>query len=291
MITCNLMGGLGNQLFQIFATISYAINCNDNFVFTNSKKLINSNVRYTYWDNFLSFLSEFTQTIIYDKFYTIKEKDFHYNELPILKNNENVLLSGYFQSYKYFEENKEKIFKIINLEKKREEVLKKYDISEKICKHSISIHFRLGDYIHLQHVHPILSLEYYEKSLKYIINKISNNSEIFEECTPNVLVFCEKEDKPTVENTIQILKNKCQEYNIEFIFVSDEIEDWEQLLLMSCCTHNIIANSTFSWWGAYMNTNTKKIVCYPQKWFNLQKLQNSIMDLCPKEWVSVVCEN
>ena len=287
MITCHLMGGLGNQLFQIFTAISYAIKCNDSFIFTDSKKLGNS--RTTYWDNFLSFLSEFTQKIIYEKFYTLKEKEFKYNEIPILKNHENILLFGYFQSYKYFEANKEIILKMINLEKKREEVLKKHTISEEICKHSISMHFRLGDYKKFQHIHPIASIDYYEKSLKYIINNIANNHEIIEPSIPRVFVFCEIEDRITVEDMILYLKNKWKEYyiDIEFIFVSEEIEDWEQMLLMSFCTHNIIANSTFSWWGAYMNTNPQKVVCWPKKWFG-PHAQHDIKDLCPPEWISIV---
>ena len=70
---------------------------------------------------------------------------------------------------------------------------------------------------------------------------------------------------------------------LEFHKADDTMEDWEQLLLMSCCHHNIIANSSFSWWGAYFNTNSNKIVCYPSLWFG-QKILNDTKDICPLEW-------
>ena len=69
--------------------------------------------------------------------------------------------------------------------------------------------------------------------------------------------------------------------------VKDDIPDWKQLLIMSICHHNIIANSTFSWWGAYFNTNPTKLVCYPNAWFGIKK-QNYIMnDLFPENWKKI----
>jgi hypothetical protein len=62
-----------------------------------------------------------------------------------------------------------------------------------------------------------------------------------------------------------------------------QLSDWEQLLFMSCCNHNIIANSTFSWWAAYFNSWEDKIVCYPSVWFGPSANHNT-MDLCPESW-------
>jgi hypothetical protein len=64
------------------------------------------------------------------------------------------------------------------------------------------------------------------------------------------------------------------------------LADWEQLLLMSCCHHNIIANSTFSWWAAYFNSWKDKIVCYPSVWFG-NIANHDTKDLCPEEWIKI----
>ena len=74
--------------------------------------------------------------------------------------------------------------------------------------------------------------------------------------------------------------------DIQFHFVRDTIADWQQMLLMSVCDHNIIANSTFSWWGAYFNTNPQKVVCYPSVWFGPGVAHNT-MDLCPESWAKI----
>ena len=77
---------------------------------------------------------------------------------------------------------------------------------------------------------------------------------------------------------------KVRGVNCEFIKVSDEYHDWEQLLIMSVCDHNIIANSSYSWWGAYLNENKNKTVMYPEKWFGKKMQQHNLCDLFPLTW-------
>ena len=75
--------------------------------------------------------------------------------------------------------------------------------------------------------------------------------------------------------------------DLEFHKAEDTMTDWEQLLLMSCSNHNIIANSTFSWWGAYFNENTDKCVCYPSRWFGPSMGSVYMDDLFPPTWKKI----
>jgi hypothetical protein len=282
MLTCNLIGGLGNQLFQIFTVISYAIKYKHMFKFINAEELAGngSTKRKTYWKTFLFKLSGF----LFEQYphfdIVCNEKSFSFKELSheILEyNNLTIMLSGYFQSYKYFQENFDIICRILNIAEKRldiiEEVVKTHHSLEFLEK-SISMHFRLGDYKKIPDYHPIMTTEYYKKALQFITSKL--------DYTPNVLYFCEDEDVETVNETIQLLKNEFP--TIEFERASNSLDDWQQMLLMSCCNHNIIANSSFSWWGAYFNVNPTKIVCYPSVWFGHAMSDVDVKDLFPDEW-------
>jgi hypothetical protein len=111
------------------------------------------------------------------------------------------MLHGYFQSYKYFQENFDIICRMLNIAEKRldilEEVVDKLH-SMQFLEKSISMHFRLGDYKKIPDYHPIMSAEYYKNALQYIVKQI--------DYTPNVLYFCEDEDVESVNETIQLLK-------------------------------------------------------------------------------------
>jgi len=301
------MGGLGNQIFQIFATISYAIKTRNKFALLNSKQLIcgKSTVRFTFWDTFFKNLKPFLIEQYPENINVVKEQGFEYDELLLNiiidnlnnTNNRNVLIYGYFQSYKYFEENYTTICKLIGLDNMKKNVLKKLNINTNIFNHdlynTISVHFRIGDYKNIQDYHPIQNYEYYEKSLKYIEEETIQNQYIKQNKDENIkyiqnkwniLYFCEEEDTEEVKKIINQLSIQFP----SFTFTRGEktLEDWEQMLLMSCCHHNIIANSSFSWWGAYFNYHKNKIVCYPSQWFG-ESVKHNIKDLCPPEWVKI----
>jgi len=299
MITCRLVGGLGNQLFQIFTTISYAIKNKQIFKFEYADILTIGVTRPTYWNSFLSKLKPFTFSTSNDvatqTSNVIKEPGFHYSELPWsdILDNTHVILVGYFQSHKYFSIFYHTICRMIDLENQKVNVISKYRGCFEMNNESeretgsefekfIGIHFRLGDYKKIQHIHPILKKEYYEKALLYIMAETEKKDW-------RIMYFCEEESNKEVEETIDYLKKRCSK--CEFIKVPDTISDWEQLLLMSCCTHNIIANSTFSWWGAYLNSNPNKIICYPDEWFGSssknQKLVYMNDDLFPSTWMMI----
>ena len=280
MITCNLMGGLGNQIFQIFATIAYAIKSHNKFQFLNLDKLGggSTTIRYTYWNTFFSNLKLFLIKELPNPIHVIREKGFPYEELPVNEMiDKDVLISGYFQSYKYFEPYYGLICRTLSIGKKKDELLIKLGISDEVLANTISMHFRIGDYKNNQKYHPLATYEYYEKALEHIqINKPDRSFIIY--------YFCENQDIEDVLQMIQKLQTKFSLFTFER--GDKELADWEQLLFMSCCHHNIIANSSFSWWAAYLNFWQDKIVCYPSVWFG-DAANNDTRDLCPSEWFCI----
>ena len=282
MITCNLMGGLGNQLFQIFATISYAINSKNRFNFMALETLGggSSTLRYTFWNSIFLNLKPFLVTEM-PRMLVVKENGFTYNELPVADMiNNNVMIYGYFQSYKYFQENYNIICRLLNIDKMKTDLVNNFNLR---CpdildlENTVSMHFRIGDYKKLQQFHPLVTYDFYERSLNYM--QISKPKSKF-----NIMYFCEDVDIDDVLSIINKLITKFPEY--KFVRGDNSLQDWQQMLLMSCCHHNIIANSSFSWWSAYFNTNSDKIVCYPSVWFG-PSANNDTRDLCPSNWVRV----
>jgi len=277
MITSQIMGGLGNQLFQIFNLISYSLTNNVAFHFEPQHQV--KKERPFYWDNFLKSLKTFIKPMKTDNIY--KEPHFHYTKVPLYSEIQKPFkFVGYFQSYKYFHENEEYIFKMIQLESQKEATkLKYYNLFA--FENIISLHFRIGDYKNLQQHHPVASINYYINALKYTIDKTNKTDW-------TILYFYEKQDKNEVSQNISKIKEIFP--NLSFRPIDTDIPDYEQLLLMSLCKHNIIANSSFSWWGAYFNTNQHKIVCYPNpdKWFGPAQGKKKMDDMFPDTWVNII---
>ena len=126
-------------------------------------------------------------------------------------------------------------------------------------------------------MHPIMPYEYYENSILFFKQR-------FPEKVFNILYFCEDPDIEEVTEKIQRLQTLFPSYN--FTRGLSTLEDWEQLLIMSMCKYNIIANSTFSWWSAYLNTYKDKEICYPNVWFG-DSCRHNLIDLFPDSWVKI----
>lgn len=251
MLTCNLIGGLGNKMFQIATTHSLSLDNNDECVFeitqaSNAHQPVNS-----YLENIFRFVK--FGPVYSNKIY--QEPFFHYSEIPYTT---NLKLSGYFQSEKYFTKNREKILNLFSIdEKSLSYINEKYGkiLDKKTC----SIHIRRGDYLSLPNHHPICSLEYYNKAISNF-----DKETIF-------LIF---------SNDIEWCKKNFTDNR--FIFISGE-KDYIDLWLMSLCKHNIIANSSFSWWGSWLNTNSDKLVITPKNWFG-NAINHNTQDLIPHTW-------
>jgi hypothetical protein len=123
-------------------------------------------------------------------------------------------------------------------------------------------------------------VNYYYNALSYISEK--QPTSLF-----NISCYREDCDYEYVNNIIELLADKFPSYNFH-IMSNQGFEDWQQLLEMSLHPYNIIANSTFSWWGAYLNNNENKIVCYPEKWFH-SKANKNTSDLFPDNWILISC--
>ena len=248
LVSCYIMGGLGNQLFQIFTTIATALNHDKMFIFAYDDISPSSVKRYTFWNSFLNDLITYTNknnkisSDIIKRFPVYRETQHTFSQIP--DNNNHMILFGYFQSYKYFENHINSINNLIKLDEQRNTIVSDYsyyfknDTSKSFS--TISIHFRVGDYKNIQDCHPIMTLNYYINAIRSIfIKDLTINN--------NIIFFYEKDDKDYVYDHFI---NPIKAYpftgrKIKFIDIDFIIHDWKQLLLMSNCNHNINSNLNF----------------------------------------------
>lgn len=265
MCSVEYCGGLGNQLFQMFALLSYCIDNKKTPVLRYSEHSPSITPRQTYWQTMFKELKNFGEI---REGIILKEPN-TFNYLPNF--DDNVILSGYFQSYKYFINNLEPIIRLLKINSQIEEIRNRFSdsyLKKENNQTIVSVHFRLGDYKHLQEQHPLLPSSYYQNSINELKNRGVENIK--------VIYFCEEEDKEMVEKEyLSIIEVD------NVVKVGGEVSDVEQMLLMSCADWNIIANSTFSWWGAFLNKNKNVII--PKRWFH----DDTPNGLVPEYWILV----
>ena len=236
--TCQFMGGLGNQLFQAAHVLSQSYRFGITSKFrsvsqTPNQGLQTSNYKKNIFRN-LNFEENITPSV------RITESNWSFNILnPPL--DSSCEFNGYFQSSKNFYGYQNKIKEVFSIGNTEEKYLKeKYP--ELGDDNSVSLHVRRGDYSKFPLVHPIISKSYITECL----NQIENISKIF--------IF--SDDKGWVNENLK-LENS--------IFVNEE--DYMELWMMSLCQNNILSNSSFSWWGGFLNKNKSKKVFVPSVWF------------------------
>jgi len=252
--TTEIMGGLGNQLFQIFNLMAYSFHHKTPFYFP-FEQITQGQRKTTYWSSqLLQALQHFVkpshqQPLMYH------ERNFHYEPIPSPPPS-NIKFFGYFQSYKYFQDQQEVIYKFIKLRETqaaiREKTQHMYDYNR-----TVALHFRVGDYKNLPNHHPLMSLEYYTEALTQLLKDTIDKSPNVDlhSCSPhNILYFCEEADLQYVQEKMlnPLQKNPLLKNKFTFQCIDHNLSDWEQLIVMSLCSKHIIANSTFSWWGAYL---------------------------------------
>lgn len=291
MIITKLIGGLGNQMFQYAVGRHLAMKGNEVFKLDisgfNHYKLRNYDLdSFNIQENFatsedlsrvllpsdgcvhkirkyLSMNHAGIPLILY-----IKERNFNFNP-EILTFRGDIYLDGYWQTEKYFSEVKDVIKNEFTLKNKPDPINDYYLGEIRDCE-SISIHIRRGDYIsnpRVAQIHGFLGIEYYKKALSIMLENTDN---------PHFFVFS---DDP--EWTEKNLKTDLPMTHIKH----NGSKGYEDLRLMSACKYHIIANSSFSWWGAWLSPEKGKIVIAPRRWFKSDKLNTN--DLIPKSWCQI----
>lgn len=287
MIIVKLMGGLGNQMFQYAAARSLSLSLGTelklDLSFLEGDQL--GNTRRTFELNRLNIdagmaspldVSRISGPTARRAFFTrffkkslrsrvFREKQFHVDPDFFLL-SDDVYLDGYWQSERYFERFSDTIRNDFVLRGQLAGV--NLELAREIGSfHAVSIHVRRGDYVSDEHtrvMHHVCGLEYYCNAVKMITPLVDD---------PHFFVF--SDDPEWAEANLKL------GYPTRFISHNQNVAH-EDLYLMSLCRHNIIANSSFSWWGAWLNSNPDKIVCAPSRWFN--KYEADTCDLIPHSW-------
>ena len=258
MVSVELIGGLGNQMFQIAACIAYAKKHNLEYHIpvktqnSHSSKPYFTDMQNPKWDESLP-------TVVY------QEPHFHYVEIPGNlhdRSKENLILSGYFQSYKYFEgENLGRLF--------RDSLLR--TVEQKDFLHPkvncVAVHVRQGDYELYPSKHPIVSVDYISSAIEHF--KVYNPEQVsFFSDNP---VWCAQ--------FAHMRKMSCS-----VVFEYDPIKSFLELMTYDCF---VLSNSTFGYWAAIMREWLwpKGVrVFYPRQWFGPDYADKDTKDLCPPSW-------
>lgn len=273
MIVVKLIGGLGNQLFQYAVAKALSIEKKQSlhldisefqFYKIRNYALDSFNIKTKIYKKPNPIVNRIKS--FFESHFHYKEIDFGYNEGLVSIEAKHIFLDGYFQSERYFEMYKniirDELLITKPLKKTTQKMLK--DIAE---ENSVSIHFRRGDYLDIE-LHNTDKEEYYKLAIATILSKIDH---------PVFYVF--SDDIEWVKENFKIL------HKTIFVDFNDEMSCFEDLKLMSSCKHNIIANSSFSWWGAWLNENSDKIVIAPKIWFNDSTTNTS--DIIPSDWIKL----
>ena len=276
MIIVKIQGGLGNQLFQLALALVLKTNNPNETIAIDQTFFKTADASVTPRKKSIELLNieHFPDKTIKDLksgniFLRIKNSFLKKNEtliinensktfIPsILKSKTNTFLNGYWQSYKYFDEISNLIKKQFTLKNPLTQTSEQQKKIISIKPVSISVHLRRGDYLtKYSNIYSQLSLDHYYKAIDQIKTKLDKNV---------ICVFVFSDD---IEWCKQNFKLKDE---VVFIENPPSKPDHEDLFLMSYCTHNIISNSSYSWWAAWLNTNADKIVIAPKNWYKQQE--------------------
>ena len=292
MIIVQLTGGLGNQLFQY--AMGRAISLQ------SCEKLYLDITSYS-WDKLRTYaLTPFSisaeialksdvealkqmKPFLIDRILAkLKGEKIPYYKLPFIKEQsfacdfnftsfrkKNIYIEGYWQSEHYFKSIRSHLVNELCISRTNFSLQgQKYKVQIEKDSYSVSIHVRRGDYVSnslTTDFHGLCDISYYQDAIKKISMDVPN---------PTFYIF--SDDKDYVKEIFHTLN--------DVVFIEYVPFDFEELLLMSYCKHNIIANSSFSWWGAWLNMNKYKIVIAPNRWFANKEMNDTNRYLIPENW-------
>lgn len=293
MIIIQLKGGLGNQLFQYAAGRRLAVKNNTELLldltYFNSndqpspahalyglhKFNINAQIaelpeiKQFYTNSFLEKIKRKAAAISgIGKIRRVCEKEWFVFEPNVLQLPDNVFLWGYWQSEKYFKDIEDIIRKELSLKEPLSPESAVVEQNIKNMKNTVSLHVRRGDYVTNEKVNAYFGLcqpDYYNNCISILKNKLG---------ALNIFVF--SDDPEWAKNNIK------SGNTLHFIEHNKAASTHEDMYLMSICKHNIIANSSFSWWGAWFNNNKNKTVFTPKQWIIAEG--NLKLDVIPNNW-------
>jgi hypothetical protein len=285
MIMIRFNGGLGNQMFQYAAGLALAEKFNTGLVAdlgdyseTGHPFMLDKfrvNLKSAEIRDYACFEPKSGLAGMYSRLFVkpriVSEPSFSYNKEIMKAAGRNTYLFGYWQCQSYFSHIRKHIlndFLPVNTPQKNTiEILNKI----KSSANTVSLHIRRGDYISnpkTNTFHGTCSIEYYKQATALI-------SERLEE--PNYFVFSDD-----IAWAIQNIKPSNRVHYVQHTTVETA---WEDLIMMKQCNHNIIANSSFSWWGAWLSENPDKIVIAPKQWFANEEMNAQTSDLIPEDWI------
>ena len=292
MVITHLSGGLGNQMFQYAAARALSLNLNAQLRLDISsfaiyqlhqgfelQRIFNCSFEVASKENIYNLLGwqslpAVKRVLVRSSMATLRNEKFivepHFHYWSGIKNLfKNCYLDGYWQSEKYFINVAEQIRKDFSfkLPMQRENA----ELARRIAQgNAISLHVRRGDYVSNPKniaTHGLCTTEFYQAAIIHIAKLVKN---------PHFFVF--SDDIKWVKSNLKF------EFPHQFVDNNHGKESYNDMRLMSLCKHNIIANSSFSWWSAWLNANSEKIIIAPKNWFANKTFTQ---DLTPASWMKI----
>lgn len=284
ILVVKIMGGLGNQMFQYAIAYSLArkiecemkldLNFFDSYK-THKYSLTFLNITALSAKKFDTVHSEsskskkfFSKLLGYNCKKIIREKSLLFDP-SIFELEDNIYLDGYWQSEHYFKDYAVDIRKEFSF-KHSPSLANEILLGDIVAEQSVSVHIRRGDYVSdakANAVHGTCDDEYYQRAVSYMHSKLSNKLKFY--------IF--SDDPQWVRENMNFGESAV------YVTHNDAEHNFEDLRLMSACKHHIIANSSFSWWAAWLNPSDDKIIVAPKQWFKTTTLDSN--DIVPDNWI------